>query len=52
MNPDDYEFDSYEKEFDFDRFNIDNYDNDYSEEYSFESSGFGLDGSYNPLAEF
>lgn len=54
MNPDDYEFNSYQEEFDFDRFNIDDYDNQidyYDEEYPFESAGFGLDESYNPRAE-
>lgn len=52
MNPDSYEFDSYEKEFDFDKFNIDPYDMDvtYDDDYDLASLGLNLtEADYNPL---
>lgn len=53
MNPDDYEFSSYDEEFDFDRFNSDPYDSDEYNEYDMSSYiHFDREGIYNPMAEF
>lgn len=53
MNPDEYEFDSYQEEFDFDRFNVDPYESeDYNDDYAYITANFDVDDIYNPLAEY
>jgi hypothetical protein len=51
MNPDNYEFDSYEDEFMYDKFNIDPYESETCEnDYNFNKASFALEeGHYNPL---